>query len=288
MLTVAGIINATGVTLFLMPVSLYDSGISGTSMLLAQVFEVIPLSVFLLVINVPLFIYGTKKQGLRFTIYAIYVVAIYSIASFLYSDVLPVDLTNGSPIAGKDLLLCTVFGGFLSGVGSGLAIRYGGAMDGIEVLGVVLSKKLGVTVGTFVFVYSCILYVICGTLNSFGLLTSAGEASGWALPLYSIITYFLGSKVVDVIVTGVNRSKSAIIVTKSPQEITDALMDAFGSGVTLVDAKGGFSGEDKTMIYFVVNSFQIEKMRKIIQEIDSSAYISISDVAEIFSARGHK
>ena len=173
-LTIAGLINAFGITIFLSPVNLYDSGISGTSMLLSQITpEHLSLSVFLIILNIPLFLYGWKKQGSTFTIYAIYVVAIYSLGAWLITDVLPVDVRFVSPLAGSDLLLCALFGGLISGAGSGLAIRFGGAMDGIETLAIIFAKRLGITVGTFVMVYNVVLYIICGIiLNS------------WILPLY--------------------------------------------------------------------------------------------------------
>ena len=111
-LTIAGLINAFGITIFLSPVNLYDSGISGTSMLLSQITpEHLSLSVFLIILNIPLFLYGWKKQGSTFTIYAIYVVAIYSLGAWLITDVLPVDVRFVSPLAGSDLLLCALFGG---------------------------------------------------------------------------------------------------------------------------------------------------------------------------------
>ncbi|MBO5487516.1 MAG: YitT family protein [Eubacterium sp.] len=127
MLTIAGTINAIGITIFLNPVNLYDSGISGTSMLIAQVTpDSISLSLCLLLLNIPLFLYGFKKQGGIFTFYAIYTVCIYSIVAWLITDVLPVDVSIASPLAGTDLLLCALFGGLISGIGSGLAIRSGG------------------------------------------------------------------------------------------------------------------------------------------------------------------
>ena len=134
MLTIAGMINAFGITIFLTPVNLYDSGISGTSMLLDQLTpEYLSLSIFLIILNIPLFLFGLKKQGSRFTAYAIYSVCIYSVCAWLITDVLPIDVSMASPLAGTDLLLCALFGGVISGMGSGIAIRYGGAMDGIEV-----------------------------------------------------------------------------------------------------------------------------------------------------------
>ncbi len=134
MLTVAGIVNAFGVVLFLSPVALYDSGISGTSMLFAQVARgIIPFSLFLIVLNVPLFLYGLRREGSTFTIRSIYTVVIYSLAAAFFGRFVT---PGASPIAGSDLLLCAIFGGLISGVGSGTTIRYGGALDGIEVLAV--------------------------------------------------------------------------------------------------------------------------------------------------------
>ena len=151
MLTIAGIINAFGVTVFLFPVKLYDSGISGLSMLLDQITpEYLTLSVFLLALNIPIFIFGLKQQGIAFTVYSIFTVGVYSFMSYLIMDVLPIDVSFISPLAGSDLLLCAIFGGLISGIGSGLTIRFGGAIDGIDVLSVIFAKKIGISIGTFV------------------------------------------------------------------------------------------------------------------------------------------
>ncbi len=273
MLTVAGIVNAFGVTIFLTPVKLYDSGISGTSILLDQITpEYLTLSIFLLILNVPLFLFGLKKQGWLFTVYAIYTVAIYSLFAWLITDVIPIDVSIASPLAGTDLLLCALFGGVISGIGSGLAIRYGGAMDGIEVMAVIFAKKLGITVGTFVMIYNVLLYIVCGFV-----------LKSWILPLYSIVTYAAALKTIDFIVEGVDRAKCAIIITEAPEEICNALSEAFGSGMTHLEAKGGYSNRDKSMIYFVVNRYQVIQMRDIVHEIDPFAYITISEVADVFS-----
>lgn len=273
MLTIAGIINAIGITIFLSPVKLYDSGISGTSMLLAQITpDYLTLSMFLLVLNIPLFFYGLKKQGALFTFYAIYTVAIYSICSWLITDVLPIDVTIASPLAGTDLLLCALFGGMISGIGSGLALRFGGAMDGIEVLSVIFAKKIGISVGSFVMIYNILLYIVCGI-----------AVNSWILPLYSIVTYGAALKTIDYIVEGIDRAKAAMIVTTMPNEICKALSEEFETGITTLDAKGWYSQNNKTMIYFIVNRFQIGKMKEIIHSIDEKAYISIYEVADVLS-----
>ncbi|MBP3410120.1 MAG: YitT family protein [Clostridia bacterium] len=273
MLTIAGMINACGVTLFLSPVKLYDSGISGTSMLLSQITpEYLNLSVFLLVLNIPLFLYGLKRQGPLFTIYSIYTVAVYSIMAWLITDVLPVDVSIASPLAENDLLLCAIFGGLISGAGSGLAIRFGGAMDGIEVMAVIFAKRLSITVGSFVMVYNVVLYVLCGII-----------VDSWILPLYSIVAYAIALKTVDFIVEGFDRAKCAMIVTSKPDLICTKLSEVFESGMTRIDARGGFSNTYRGMIYFVVNRFQVTRMKDIVHEIDPHAYITISEVADVFS-----
>lgn len=274
LLTVAGIVNAFGITIFLYPVNLYDSGISGTSMLLSQLTNgIVSLSVFLIILNTPLFLYGLKKQGFSFTIYAIYTVTIYALCAWLITDILPIDVSIASPLAGTDLLLCALFGGLISGIGSGLAIRYGGAIDGVEVMAIIFAKRMGITVGTFVMVYNVTLYIICGIiLNS------------WILPLYSIVTYMAALKTIDFIVEGFDRDKCAMIVTIHPDEVCSALSEAFETGSTRVEAMGGYSNTHKTIVYFVVNRFQVTKMRNLVHEIDPSAFITLHEVADLYKA----
>ena len=278
LLTIAGIINAFGVTVFLNPVKLYDSGISGTSMLLAQITpEYLTLSIFLLILNIPLFLYGLKKQGVHFTVYSIYTVGIYSLTAWLITDVLPIDVNLASPLAGTDLLLCAIFGGMISGIGSGIAIRYGGAMDGIEVMAVVFAKKLGITVGTFVMIYNVVLYIICGII-----------IDSWILPLYSIVAYGAALKTVDFIVEGLDRAKCAMIVTTEPDDICAILSEVFETGTTKIEVIGGYSNEPKTMVYFIVNRFQVARLKEIVHETDPHAFITISEVADVFTSEHDK
>lgn len=267
----AGCINAVGVTMFLAPVNLYDSGISGTAMLLWQVTpEAYTLSLFLVVLNIPLFLFGLRKQGWCFTVYSIWAVLVYSAASYVITDVLPVDVTVASPFAGQDLLLCAIFGGLVSGAGSGLTIRLGGAIDGMEVLGVTFAKGLGLTVGSFVMIYNVILYILIGMIFN-----------SWILPLYSIVTYYVGNKTIDFIVEGLDKAKSVTIVTSQEDVICQALSEEFGRGITQIQAKGYFSGADKCMVYFVVNRFQIPKVKRLVTEIDPNAFITVTEISDV-------
>ncbi|MDD4291660.1 MAG: YitT family protein [Clostridia bacterium] len=274
LLTIAGVVNAFGVTLFLAPVRLYDSGISGTSLLLSQLTpEWMSLSFFLVVLNVPLFLYGTKRQGVVFTVYAVYCVLIYAIAAWVFNNLLPFDLSESSPFGGTDLVLCGIFGGLISGLGSGLAIRFGGAMDGIEVMAVIFAKKLGITIGTFTMIYNAILYITCGFVTG-----------NWALPLYSILAYVANLKTIDYVVEGIDRSKAVLIVTSKQNEVCETLSDVFEQGMTILDAKGYYMNTTKKAVYIVLNRFQINRMKDIVHTIDPTAYITISDVADVFKA----
>lgn len=271
MLLISGTINASAVTLFLTPVHLYDSGFSGTSMLLAQLTpESFSLSMFLLILNIPFFLYGCKKQGLIFTVYSIFAVFIYSAASYIFQNILPLDLSEASPIAGQDLLLCAIFGGLISGVGSGMTIRFGGAIDGIEVMAVIFAKRLSLTVGNFVMIYNTILYIFAGiAMHSF------------ILPLYSILTYSAGIITVDFFVDGFDKVKSAMIITTKGQEISSELSAYFKTGVTNINARGFYDGNERTVIYFVVNRFQIRKLKEIVSQIDPYSFVTISEVSDI-------
>lgn len=203
--------------------------------------------------------------------YSLFAVSVYSLAAWMITDVLPLDVAESSPMVGTDLLLCALFGGLISGVGSGLTIRFGGAIDGIEVMAVIFAKKLGMTVGTFVMIYNVCLYVLCGFI-----------LQSWVLPLYSVVTYMAALKTVDFIVEGIDRSKSAMIITDKAQEITAALTETFETGATIMPARGGYSGTEKTVIYFIVNRFQISRLRTIVHGIDENAFMTITEVADVF------
>lgn len=273
-LVMAGAVNAFGVVLFLFPVKLYDSGISGLSMLLAQVTPTyLSLPLFLVLINIPIFLFGYKKQGAVFTVYSVFTVIVYSLCSYLITNVLPVDVSFVSPLAGSDLLLCAIYGGVISGIGSGLTIRFGGAIDGIDVLSVIFAKKIGISLGSFVMIFDVILYIICGIV-----------IDSWILPLYSIVTYFVGSKTVDFVVEGISRSKCAMIVTTKADEISKELSKNFRSTGTIVNAIGGYSRDEKKIIFFIVNRFQISKLKTMVHSIDNAAFITLQEVSDIIRA----
>ena len=269
---VAGVVSAFGITCFLSPMHLYDSGIAGTSLLLSQLTPAwCSLSLFLVILNVPLMLYGLKKQGVAFTVYSVFAVVVYSVTALIIEY--ETNLEAGSPIAGTDILLCAVFGGLICGAGSGIAVRHGGAIDGVEVMAVIFAKSLNLTVGTFMMIYNICLYIICGLIFQ-----------SWVLPLYSIVTYYIALNTIDFIAEGLDRSKSVMIITEKGDEVSKVLMKEFGSGTTIIPAKGGFTSKERTVVYFVVNRFQIARMRQLVHRTDPHAYLTISEVADIYKS----
>jgi uncharacterized membrane-anchored protein YitT (DUF2179 family) len=280
MLTLAGIINAVGITLLLAPVGLYDSGVSGLAMFLDMLISVMPLWSWLIIINFPIFFFGMRKQGIPFTVYSLYAILIYSLMAAVFQNIIPTFkpnfFANGSPIVGDEMILCSIFGGMLSGIGSGLTIRYGGTMDGIETLAVIFSKRIGISVGNFVMIFNVILYF------TIGVTVMASGQGDFSIPLFSIIAYYVNGKAVDFISEGLDQAKGAIIITTHYDEVAPALSEEFGRGLTVINAKGYYSQSEKQVIYCVINRFQLPRLRSVVGRCDKNAFVTIMDISDVF------
>lgn len=245
-----------------------DGGFSGTAMLISSQTG-LSISIFLAVLNLPLFFMGFRKLGLPFVIYSSVAIISYTLMSYVYQTVANVgeivfDLMD------RQMLLASIFGGIVSGIGSGMTIRFGGAIDGIEVLAIVFAKKIGFTVGQFVMAYNLILYTVASIL-----------VENIAIGMYSVISYAIGLKVVDFIVDGFDKGKSFTIITDKGEDVANAISKQMGRGVTLVDSKGYYSDTRKTMLYCVVNRFETVKLKNIIAKVDKNAFIAVGDISEV-------
>lgn len=267
-LIISGAINAFGVVAFLLPSSILDSGISGVSLLIANLTPY-SISIFIFTINIPFFLLGFRRLGKKFIVYSVLAIASYSIFSFVFDSIVNIDEIMFRAVK-SDMFLCAIFGGLISGIGSGLTIKMGGAIDGIEVMAVSFAKRLSLTVGQFVMIFNALVYIIaCFLLKNF------------SVGLYSIVTYGIGLKAVDFIVDGFDKGKCCIVITDKADIISDAISQQMGRGITLINSKGYYSGDDKTMIYCVVNRFEISKLKSLIQENDPSAFVTISEISEV-------
>jgi uncharacterized membrane-anchored protein YitT (DUF2179 family) len=278
----AGVINSIGVCLFLSPLFIYDGGFSGTSVLLNRYVPAVAQALFLLLLNIPFYFIARKKIGWEFLIYSLYAIAIYSLGTFIINEVIfsfEYFQENGSPIVGEEVVLGAIFGGLLSGVGSGLVIKFGGALDGVEVMALLFHKKLGVSVGTFVMIYNAVLYIAAAVIAT--LVAPDATGNEWTIALYSVIAYYVGLKTIDFIVEGLEKGKAAMIITENPRKISEALSRELKRGITLWDSTGYYSGADKKVLYVVVNRFEIAKLKTMVADLDPQAFVSIIEVSEI-------
>ena len=261
-LTIGALIAAASIECFLAPNNIIDGGIIGISMI-ASYLTSIKLGWLVMAINVPFVCLAFTKMGKMFVFQMIYAVIIFSMALNMFH----------AKSATSDLLLATVFGGIILGTGVGIILKNEGALDGTEILSLVVSKKFGMSVGEFILGLNVFRY--------FG----AGLVFGWEKAMYSLLTYFIASKVIDAVMEGLNSSKSVRIISDKSYEIGQALIDRLDIGITYLYGQGGYSKTDKTIIYCIVSRLELSKLKEITKEIDSHAFISIVDVHEAYGAR---
>ena len=257
-ITIGAFLGSIALNTLLLPNTILDGGVMGVSMIISKL-NGFSLSILMLLLNAPFIYIGYKHLGKGFLIRAIYSMIIYSIL---------IKLTEGFEPITEEMLLATVFGGALLGIGVGIVIRFGGCVDGTESVALVLSRKINLSVGQIVLLFNLIIYSVAGFL--FGL--DRG--------LYSILTYFITSKVIDLVSTGLEQTKQAFIITEKGTELSKVIYKTLGRTVTTIKGKGLISG-DKEVLYCVLTRIEIYELKKIVNSMDESAFITISDVTDI-------
>lgn len=265
-LFLGSILAASGLEFFLIPNNIIDGGVVGISIISSHLTK-IPLGIFTFVLNLPFLFFGYKQIGKTFVVSSLF--AITSL-SFWVSVFHPIpSLTN-------DILLATIFGGIVLGVGVGLIIRHGGSLDGTEIVAIVLNKKTVFSVGQIVMFFNIFI------------LSSAGLVFGWDKAMYSLIAYFIAFKVIDITIEGLDEAKAAIIVSDCGSDIAEAITARLGRGVTFLEGKGGFSGDDKEILYSVVTRIEVAKLKSIINDFDESAFVTVMDVSDTMGGKHKK
>ena len=251
-------IAAFAVEGILVPNSILDGGVTGISMILNYTLGW-KLSLCIILINIPFLYIGFKNMGINFLIKAIVSISIFSLFLEIFHDINHII---------DNILLATIYGSIILGVGVGFILRSGGCVDGTEALGIVVSKNTNFSVGQFVLLCNVIIFSV------------AGYFYGIDRALYSLLAYFITSKVIDEINEGFERTKSAMIVTNDGQGLAEEIYKKIGRTVTLLDGKGLISGE-KSVIYCVLTRIEISELRRIVEEYDDSAFVTITDVSEV-------
>ncbi|WP_407307005.1 YitT family protein [Desulfosporosinus sp. SB140] len=262
-LLIGSILAAIALEIFLVPNDIVDGGITGISIMASHLTK-LPLGAYIFTLNIPFLVLGYYQIGKTFVLSTLFSITTLSIGVSILQPV--PGLTN-------DILLAAVFGGIILGIGVGLVVRYGGSLDGTEIVAIVVSKQTGFSVGEVVMFFNIFI------------LSSAGLLFGWDRAMYSLIAYFVAFKVIDLTIQGLDESKAVMIVSEKPDEISSALLARLGRGVTFLEGKGGYSGQAKGVVYSVITRLEIAKLKSIIDEIDEDAFVTIHDVHDVIGGK---
>ena len=258
LITLGATLAALALEIFLVPNNIIDGGIIGISIMISYITKV-KLSILTFVLNIPFLILGYKQLGKSFLIKAAYAMLVFSV---LLEQFKPVpELTN-------DILLATVFGGLLLGIGVGFVIKFGACLDGTEVVAILINKKTSFSVGQVVMFLNFFIY------------STSGLLFGWDRALYSILTYFITFKIIDMVSEGFEQAKAAMIITNHGEEIANSIYKHLGRTVTMLEGEGLISGK-KVVLYAVVTRIVIPELKRIVAADDYSAFVTITDVNEI-------
>nr|WP_029500687.1 YitT family protein [Kurthia huakuii] len=266
MVIIGSIIMAIGLEQFLVPNKILDGGIVGISIISSHLFG-IPLGIFIFILNIPFFFIGYKQIGKTFALSTALGITVLSIATiFLH------------PIAAftDDLLLSTVFGGVILGTGVGIVIRYGGSLDGTEIMAILFNRKLPFSVGEIIMFFNIIIFTV------------AGFVFNWEQTMYSLLAYFIAYKTIDIVIEGLEESKVIYIISEEHEEIGAAIMNRLGRGVTYLHGSGGYTGDAKNVIFTVVTRLEESKLITIVEEKDPTAFLAIGNIAEVRGGRFKK
>lgn len=254
----AATLAAYSLDTFLIPNNILDGGVTGISIIISKVFS-IPISLLVILINIPFVYVGYRNLGKNFLIRTIVAMLTFSIALSFFESFHEVT---------DEILLATIFGGILLGIGVGLVIRMGACVDGTESVALVISKKTSLSVGQIVMVFNFLIYG-CAAL-----------IFGIDRALYSILTYFITFKVIDLVSEGLEQAKAALIVTEKGTDMANEIYKRLGRTVTRINGQGLLSGE-KEVMYCVLTRIEVFELKKIANEMDESAFISILEVSDI-------
>lgn len=266
MIAIGAILMSIGLELFLVPNQILDGGVVGVSIILSHLTGV-RLGIFIFILNIPFFFLGYKQIGKTFALSTLFGITILSICTSILHNIEAVT---------PDLLLATVFGGIVLGTGVGLVIRYGGSLDGSEILAILFNKATPFSVGEIIMIINLVIFTIAGFVFT------------WEQAMYSFLAYFIAFKTIDIVIQGLDESKSVYIISENIEDIGDAIMDRLGRGVTYLHGEGAYTGENKKVIFTVITRLEEAKLKSIVEEIDTQAFLAVGNIAEVRGGRFKK
>lgn len=259
-IAVGSLLFALAVNLFVIPNDLGEGGVTGLTIIAYYLFGWSP-SIVSFVLNAALLVVGYKFLSRQTTIYTIIAVSLHSL--FLH-------LTESWSIASDEIIVNTIFGGVFAGVGIGLIIRVGGTTAGSTILARITNKYLGWSIS-----YGLLFFDLIVAFSSYFII-------GAEALMLTIIMLYVGTKVMEFVIEGVNPKKAVTIISKKPEDIASHVNGFMNRGVTVLSGHGYYTKEQKEILYIVISKQEVVKLKKIVKEIDKDAFIAIHDVRDVF------
>lgn len=274
-LILGGFLAALAIQVFLIPNELVDGGVVGIAMMGAALFGEPLLPSLLILLNLPFVFLAYYQIGRHFVLQMATAVVAFAIglASFYW---VPLWLQIPALEFHGEALEIIVVGGFILGCGAGLIIRHGGSTDGTEILGILINRKWGFTIGQVILFVNIFIFALAGLLYQ-----------NWHSAFMSLMMYVVATKVMDTIIVGFEDTKSVMIISTNPKELADIIMRELGVGLTIVYGRGGYTGEEREILYVVIERLQLSELKEIVHKEDPDAFIAIENLHEVISGRHH-
>lgn len=268
-MAVGAFLAAFSIDVFLIPNNLIDGGIVGVSMIFGSMTTKTLIPYFLILFNAPFIYLAYKNIGKVFVVHFLFAIFFFAGSMIFIHQVMPMEFHGES-------LEVVVIGGAILGIGLGMIIRYGGCLDGTEIMGIIVSKRTGFTVGQVVLVCNIFIFGAAGFVFR-----------DWHPPLLSMITYMVVIKVMDSVIVGLDETKSIMVVSQKSKEVAEAIMHQLGLGLTIMYGRGGYSGDEREILYIIAERLQLAEVKELIHVIDPEAFIAIENLHEVAYGNNH-
>jgi uncharacterized membrane-anchored protein YitT (DUF2179 family) len=260
-MTVGAFLAALAIRMFLIPNNLIDGGVIGLSLILGRLYSSEYISLYLILLNIP-FIFLAWKYIRRSFVFYMFSAIIFFAFFLSYLD----QVTS----FGADPLEAIVIGGAILGAGAGMIIRYGGCTDGTEILAILINRRKGYTVGQVILFINVFIFGFYGW-----------KFNDWHIALRSLMTYIVAFKTMDLVIAGLEELKSVLIMTKEPESLAKVITRDLGLGLTLIKGRGGFSGEDRDILFIILERLDLAELKEIVLREDPAAFIAIENLHEV-------
>lgn len=258
---------AFSISVFLLPNNIIDGGIVGLAMIGGQVLGKHYFPYLFIIFNLPFLYLAYKHIGKVFVMHMFFAFFLFVISLLFIEQFMPWQFEG-------DKLEVVVIGGCILGVGLGLIIRYGGCLDGTEILGIIINRQLGFTVGQVVLICNIVVFSVAGMVFP-----------DWHTPLLSLITYMVVIKIMDSVIVGLDEVKSVLIISSESRAIAESIMHELGLGLTIMYGRGGYSGGEREILYVIAERLQLSELKEIIHREDPDAFIAIENLHEVASGK---